>query len=84
MGDCLKQPLFNAQTRGAIQVAPLLDKGIASSFVHILPYVYLASPLIFFYFTTIVYQSKPVTLRTLPCHLALVKTVIFQELVNFT
>ena len=40
-GQFLKQPLFNAWTRGATQLAPLLDEGVTSSSVHIFPYIYL-------------------------------------------
>ena len=66
MGDYLEQPLFNVWTRGATQLALLLDEGIASSSVQILHYIYLASSLIFFYFAVVDCQSKPVTLRALP------------------
>ena len=41
MGDYLEQPLFNVWTRGATQLAPLLDEGIALSSVHILLYIYI-------------------------------------------
>ena len=37
----LKQPLFNAWTHGATQSNLLLGEGIASSSVHIFPYIYL-------------------------------------------
>ena len=43
MGDCLEQPLFNAWTRGATPLALHLDEGVASSSMHILPYIYLVS-----------------------------------------
>ena len=66
MGDYLEQPLFNVRIRGATQLASLLDEGLASSFVHILLYIYLTSPLIFFYFAIVDCQSEPVTLRALP------------------
>ena len=61
MGDCLEQPLFNAWTRGATQLALPLDEGVVSSFVHILPYIYFVFPFIFLYFTAIDCQSEPVT-----------------------
>ena len=60
-GRFLEQPLFNARTRGATPLASLLDEGVASSFMHILPYVHLTSSLIFLYFTIIDCQSEPVS-----------------------
>ena len=47
--------------RGTIQLASPLDEGVASSSVPIIPYIYLAFPFIFHYFTTIDCQSEPVT-----------------------
>ena len=40
-GWFLEQPLLNAWTRGAVSLAPFLDKGVTSSSMHILPYIYL-------------------------------------------
>ena len=60
-GLFLKQPLLNAWTRGTIQLALPLDEGVTSSSVPIIPYIYLAFPYIFLYFTTIDCQSEPVT-----------------------
>ena len=48
MGNCLEQPLFNVWTRGATPLALLLDEGVASSSVHILPYIYISFPPISF------------------------------------
>ena len=64
MGNCLEQPLFNAWTRGITPLAPLLDEGVATSFVHILSYIYLVSSFIFSYFILADHQREPVTSRT--------------------
>ena len=57
-GLFLEQPLFNAWTRGTIQLAPPLDEGVASSSVPIIPYIYLAFLFIFLYFTSIDCQRE--------------------------
>ena len=61
MDNFLKQPLFNARTRDTIQLAPPLDEGVALSSMPNIPYIYLAFPFMFLYFTAIDCQSEPVT-----------------------
>ena len=43
MGDSSSRHSFNARTRGAFSLAPLLDEGVASSSVHFSP-IYNAHP----------------------------------------
>ena len=66
IGNFPEQCLFNAWTCGTTQLALLLEEGAASSSMYILPYIYLASLLIFFYFTVVDCQSELITLKTLP------------------
>ena len=86
MDDCLEQPLFNAWTHGATPLAPLLDKGIASSSVHILPYIYIYisfSPISFL----LIIKENP-SLQGLYSHyhafIAFVGTISFHKIVCFT